>query len=91
MGKNATVTASNNSPVRLRKTASSSADILAQVQQGTVVEVLENGDTWSKIKYNNLTGYMMTKFLQEKKQLPLNELKQQLQTVLKLLDELEEQ
>lgn len=37
--------------------------VLAKVPHGTKVTVLVPGDTWSQIKYNGRTGYMMTRYL----------------------------
>ena len=58
----ARVTANNNLPVNFRK--SPNGAIIAQIEQGTVVNVLsQHNDTWSNIQINNQIGYMMTKFL----------------------------
>ena len=67
----ATVHADNDYPVKMRAQASTKADVLAKIPQGTVVDVLgivgsDEGD-WGFILYGDQTGYMMTKFL-----LPVN-------------------
>lgn len=59
----AVVTAENDYPVRMRANPSQSSRILAQVPQGTEVEVNDVLDGWSAITYNGKAGYMMTNFL----------------------------
>lgn len=59
----ATVYASNGKSVNLRKQKSTSSDRLEAVPNGTVVAVLEKGAEWCKVKYNGVTGYMMSSFL----------------------------
>lgn len=59
----ATVYASNGSSVNIRAKKDKSSDRLDTVPVGTEVEVLEKGDTWSRVKYNGMTGYMMSSFL----------------------------
>lgn len=88
----ARVTANNNSPVNFRK--SPNGAIIAQIEQGTVVNVLsQHNDTWSNIQINNQIGYMMTKFLapiNTTNTIPsLSELKEELKKVLAILDKLE--
>lgn len=62
----------NDYPVKMREQASTKADVLAKIPQGTIVDVLgivgsDEGD-WGFILYGDQTGYMMNKFL-----LPVNE------------------
>ena len=88
----ARVTANNNSPVNFRK--SPNGAIIAQIEQGTIVEVLsQHNDIWSIIQIHNQTGYMMTKFLapiNNTTTIPsLSELKEELKKVLAILDKLE--
>lgn len=86
----ARVTANNNSPVNFRR--SPNGAIIAQIEQGTVVEVLsQHNDIWSIIQIHNQTGYMMTKFLAPiNTTIPsLTELKEELKKVLAILDKLE--
>ena len=88
----ARVTANNNSPVNFRK--SPNGAIIAQIEQGTVVEVLsQHNDIWSIIQIHNQTGYMMNKFLapiNTTTTIPsLTELKEELKKVLAILDKLE--
>ncbi len=49
--------------LNLRQTASLSAKVLGQYGTGTWIEVTAKGDTWSKVKVDGKTGYMMTKYL----------------------------
>ncbi len=49
--------------LNLRQTASLSAKVLGQYGTGTWIEVTEKGDTWSKVKVDGKTGYMMSKYL----------------------------
>lgn len=62
----AKVVADNNYPVKMRKSPSTSAEILVKIPVGTTVDVLEEVDkTWDKINYKGSTGYMMREFLQK--------------------------
>ena len=88
----AKVTANNNLPVNFRR--SPNGAIIAQIEQGTIVEVLsQHNDIWSIIQIHNQTGYMMTKFLapiNNTTTIPsLSELKEELKKVLAILDKLE--
>lgn len=49
--------------LNLRQTASLQAKVLGQYGTGTWIEVVEKGDTWSKVKVAGKEGYMMTKYL----------------------------
>lgn len=61
----ATVVQKHNSYVYLRSTphSSSNTNIIAKVPSGTVVKLLQKGETWSKIQYNSQTGYMLSSYL----------------------------
>lgn len=59
----AVVTAESGTTVNLRKNPSLNADILERVSLGIVVDVLERGGTWCKVRHVLFTGYMMTKYL----------------------------
>jgi hypothetical protein len=50
-------------PIRLRKTASTSSSILAEIPQGSTAELLDDGGTWCKVRWNSLTGYVMGVFV----------------------------
>lgn len=83
------VTANNNSPVRLRKEPN--GQIITTIPQGTVVDVISTQRDWSEIQVNGITGYMMSKFLTDKKENKnLEELKTKLKEVLQILDTLED-
>ena len=62
----ATVYASSGLTVNMRLEARATAKILKQVPIKTTVTVVEYGAEWTKIIYDNTTGYMMTKFLRIK-------------------------
>lgn len=47
----------------LRQSASKSSKSLGLFSRGTYVTVLEQGNTWCKVKVNGITGYMMTEYL----------------------------
>ena len=49
--------------VNLRSGAGLNYSVLVKVPHGRTVTVLTKGATWSKVSYNGLTGYMMTKYL----------------------------
>lgn len=59
----ATVTAPSGQTVNLRAKASSSAALVERIAIGTVVEVLGDSGSWTKVKAKGKTGYMMTVFL----------------------------
>ncbi len=49
--------------LNLRQKASTNAKVLGQYPTGTWVTVLENGQTWTKVKVDGKTGYMKSKYL----------------------------
>lgn len=51
--------------VNLRSSSSKSSRVLVQVPHGSTVVVLSEGKTWTKVRYNGYTGYMMTTFLKK--------------------------
>lgn len=51
--------------VNLRSSASTDSRVLVRVSHGATVVVLSEGKTWTKVRYNGYTGYMMTKFLKK--------------------------
>ena len=59
----ATVTSANGLAVRLRSGPSVNYPIIATYAVGTPLTVLSTGDTWSKIRINGRTGYMMNEFI----------------------------
>ena len=62
-GNVAYITSSNGLSVNVRSGAGKLYSVIASYSVGTKVTVLEWGGTWSKIRVNDLTGYMMTEFL----------------------------
>lgn len=62
----ATVHQPSNSFVYLRSTKSSAstANVLAKVPSGTVVDVIQWGNPWTLIRYAGMEGYMVTHYLQ---------------------------
>ena len=61
----ATVWNVNSSFVYLRssKDSSGTANVLAQVPNGAVVQLLHRETYWSLIRYNGIEGYMVTNYL----------------------------
>ena len=55
----------NGGTLNMRREASTSSSVLAQIKNGTKLEVEKIDDTWSKTTYNGKTGYVMNKFLSE--------------------------
>lgn len=56
--------------VNVRKAANEKSRLVTSVPNKTLVEVVEAGETWSKITYKKQTGYMKTEFLKLPSQLP---------------------
>ena len=50
-------------PVNMRKKADGKSTIVVAVPNRSLVEVVEAGDTWSRIRYKGKTGYVKTEFL----------------------------
>ena len=59
----ATVTAPSGSTVNLRVKPSSGSALVERISIGTVVDVLGDSGSWTKVKAGGKTGYMMTVFL----------------------------
>ena len=59
----ATVTAPSGLAVKMRAKPSTDTGKYWDVPIGAEVKVIEKGDKWSKISFQNYVGYMMTKFL----------------------------
>ena len=59
----ATVTSANGLAVRLRSGPSVNYPIIATYAVGTPLTVLSTGGTWSKVRINGRTGYMMNEFI----------------------------
>ena len=53
----------NRQDVNLRTKPSTTAPLIDRVPCGEAVEILDYGDTWSRVRWEKQTGYMMTKYL----------------------------
>ena len=53
--------------VNFRKRASTSAALITRIPAGTKVRLLYSGSVWSRIQYHGREGWVMTKYLSEKK------------------------
>ena len=49
--------------LNLRASASSSAKVIAQIPNGTMLSALKVDDTWYAVTYNGLNGYVMGRYL----------------------------
>ena len=59
----AVVTAESGNSVKMRAKPSTRCSMYWDVPVGTVVDLIERGDSWSRIRWKGISGYMMTKFL----------------------------
>lgn len=59
----ATVTSANGKSVRLRSGPSTQYSTIASYPVGTPLTVLTTGETWSRVRINGRTGYMMNDFI----------------------------
>lgn len=59
----ATVTATSGSTVNMRVKPSVTATLVDRVPVGAQVDVVSSGSEWSIVKYDGLTGYMMSRYL----------------------------
>ena len=59
----ATVTATSGSTVNMRVKPSVTANLVDRVPVGAQVDIVSSGSEWSIVKYDGLTGYMMTRYL----------------------------
>lgn len=55
----------NANKVNFREQPNKDAKVLAILPAGANVRFVEYGSEWTKIEFDNKTGYMMTKFLKE--------------------------
>lgn len=62
-GTQAKVTAPSGGTVNMRRTPSLKGALIMRIKLGEIVEILEPGEEWCKIKYQKKTGYMMAQFL----------------------------
>lgn len=63
-GTQAKVVAQSGSTVNMRKTPNLRGSLITRIPLGTIVDIIEPGEEWCKIKYGTRTGYMMAKFLE---------------------------
>ncbi len=61
-GMTATVN-STASTLNLREGPSTEDSIIAEIPKGTTIIVTDKGEEWCAVKWGNLTGYVMTKYL----------------------------
>lgn len=59
----ATVRSKNGGSVKMRANPSTSCSLYWDIPNGSVVRLIDWGDKWSKIKWGDQTGYMMSEFL----------------------------
>ncbi|HSK67869.1 MAG TPA: peptidoglycan-binding protein, partial [Candidatus Limnocylindria bacterium] len=59
----ATVRTGNSAALNVRERADSGSRLIVRIYNGTVVEVLERGDEWTRIRFQNQEGYVMTRYL----------------------------
>ena len=62
-GSQAIVVAESGGTVNMRAGANTNTRILMRVPLGVTVDILNPGENWAHVKYGNMTGYMMAKFL----------------------------
>ena len=58
-----TVNTSNDGPLNLRESKSAASKLLERIPNRTDLTVLDEDGTWSHVTYNNMDGYVMSKFL----------------------------
>lgn len=92
----AITTADNNYPINMREQPSTKSTLINRIPLNTKVDVLEIiNEEWVKIRYENMIGYVMSKFLIKEKNPEVNDTKQQLlciqqkiQEILELVEQL---
>lgn len=52
-----------SAPIRMRKAGSTGASVIAEIPQGSEVEILEGGGAWNRVLWNGKEGYVMSKFI----------------------------
>ena len=62
-GKQGVLVAPSGSTVNFRRTPSLRGVLLKQIKLGTVIDIVNPGEEWCKVKYNGTEGYMMAKFI----------------------------
>ena len=64
----------NQGTLNMRAEPSSAAKVLAQIPNGTQLEVQATTETWSEVTYNGNKGYVMNKYLGENKNISKTDL-----------------
>ena len=59
----ATVHSENGYPVKMRAAKSKNCNLYWEVPNGSIVDLIEWGDSWSEIGYDGKTGFMQSNFL----------------------------
>lgn len=62
--------ATEKGTLNMRAEAKDSAKILEKLAKGTLVQIVQDLEGWTEIRYKDRTGYVMTKFLAEITELP---------------------
>lgn len=52
-----------DAPIRMRKSASKAGAVIAEIPQGSKVDLIEGGGVWNQIRFNGLDGYVMAEFV----------------------------
>ena len=59
----AAIVTTSGGTLNLRASAASGAPILAEIPNTYVLQLLSKGSTWCQVRYNNIDGFVMTKYL----------------------------
>ena len=59
------IVSENGQTIRIRERDKKDSKVVTQVPSGCIVTLLERGETWSKIQYQNKSAYVMSKFLKD--------------------------
>ena len=62
-GEETAVVTLTSGSLNLRAEAHATAAIIGSLQNGATVAVVEKGATWTKVRYQNQTGYVMSQYL----------------------------
>lgn len=62
-GLTATVQTSSKGPLNMRKQSKPSSDIIARIPNGTVIQVIDRGTDWSQVTYQDITGFVVNRYL----------------------------
>lgn len=63
MGKKIAYGGKLEAPINMRAAASTSSKIIAEIPQGTEVELIEGGGYWNRIQWKSMKGYVKSEFL----------------------------